>query len=115
MATKAKPADEQETVGTLADSVQLLDSMATELVALAALPAQGSVVIYEGFNTNDEGQSYRAAYPAIIESVLTADDPESPATLSYLRRAEWHYVTNADFGTEAGQWHWPESSTIEAK
>lgn len=112
MATKSKPADEQETAAaTTNDGLELTG----ELITLTALPAQGTIVIYEGFNTNDEGQSYRASYPAIIESVLTTDDPESPATLSYLRRAEWHYVTNADFGTEAGCWHWPELPTIEAK
>lgn len=81
----------------------------TVLMEATPVPVVGSVVVYEGFDHHD-GRPVRHAFPAIVETVVDTDNPESAVTLSYLHRAQWHYVSHASFGTDVGCWHFPDAS-----
>ena len=99
----ARKVQEPEVEQTVQESVDT-----TVLMEATPVPVVGSVVVYEGFDHHD-GRPVRHAFPAIVETVDT-DNPESAVTLSYLHRAQWHYVSHASFGTDVGCWHFPDAS-----
>jgi hypothetical protein len=111
-----KPADQTPAVDDVdapADQVDASGAGENILVALQPLPLQGAQVIYEGYEALGHGRQGLRSFPAIIELAQNPDDPESAVSLSYLYRADWHYVSSARFGTEPGSWHWQTLAAAE--